>query len=119
MKRRKPVRREGQETSPVANNRKIRRTFVDPSKLRASELKALVCLYLHGKPVPFLTGHAFCRQVSHPSIEPPECTIGWKIINSLVDNKLALFDNDSNINLTGAGKGIGRSLADKPILGYD
>jgi len=116
MKRRRPVRREGQEAS---DRRQVRRTFVDPSQLKASELKAVVCLFLHGEAAPFLDGHAFCRRVNHPSIDPPECTIGWQVIKSLVANKLANVNNKNDVILTGAGRGIGRSLANKPILGYD
>lgn len=115
MKRRRPVRREGQ---PSRQDTRVRRNFVDPSKMKASELKALVCLYLHGKPAPFLTGHAFCTKAHHPSISPMECIIPWRIVNQLVSLKLAA-NGDVGVVLTGAGKGIGRSLAEKPILGYD
>lgn len=113
MKRRQSIRREGTEAQ-----KRLRRTFVDPSKLKASELKALVCLYLYNKPAPFLTGHAFCTTVSHPSVSRRETIIPWKIINSLVSHRLAVMDR-GNVVLTGAGKGIGRSLSAKPILGYD
>lgn len=116
MRHRQTIRREGDTTQ---KRRQVRRTFVDPSKLKASELKALVCLYLYNKPAPFLTGHAFCTTVLHPSVSRRETIIPWKIINSLVSLKLAAMDLDTNVVLTGAGKGIGRSLATKPILGYD
>jgi hypothetical protein len=116
MKRRTPIRRNNNE--PV-RQRQVRRTFVDPSKMKASELKALVCLFLHGKPAPFLTGHAFCSEVVHVSINPRDTFISWKVIKELIRLKLVYFDKDINVQLTGAGRGISRGLSNKPIHGYD
>ena len=116
MKRKPSVR--GQNDEPRKDKR-VRRNFVDPSQMKASRLKGLVCLWQHGSPVPMITGHAFCSGVDHPSIQKPEHMVNWKVLHDLFELKLAYLDTDGNVSLTGAGREIGRSLSDKPILGYD
>ena len=117
MKRQRTTRK-GDQTEKRKEKR-VRRNFVDPSQMKASWLKALVCIFQHGRPVPYITGHAFCTGVSHPSIETPEHTVKWTILNKLIELKLAYMNGDSNVVLTTAGRGMSRSLNDKPILGYD
>lgn len=103
----------------IKRDKRINRNFVDPSGMKASWLKALVCIFQHGKPVPYVTGHAFCTGVHHGSIDSSDHTINWKVLSGLFELKLAYVDGDGNVNLTGSGRGIGRSLNDKPIMGYD
>ena len=117
MKRQRTTRK-GDQTEPRKDKR-LGRSFVDPSKMKASWLKALVCLFQHGRPAPFITGHVFCYGVRHPSIDKPDHTINWRVLSELFNLKLAYVDGSGSVNLTGAGRGIGRSLSDKPILGYD
>ncbi len=101
-------------------NHEPRLRRVNPSDMKASELKALVCLFLNHRPAPFITGHAFCSQgITHPSIQREDVTIHWKLIDRLADLGLAFKTPGCDISLTSAGIGIGRSLADKPINGYD
>ena len=110
---------------------KVGRHHVDPSQMKASELKGLVAIYLYhkknDKPPPFVTGHVFCTGVSHISIDPSDTIIDWKIVNVLEDLKLVkredMIQNNNHtmthVALTGAGSGIARIFASKPILGYD
>lgn len=112
---------------------RINPTFVDPSTLAASSLKAVVCLYLYGRPAPFVSGHAFCFGIKHQSISAADTFINWKTIGILKELKLVYVDEHTekckdnpekvqvirNVNLTSAGRGMAKSFKNKPILGYD
>lgn len=83
-------------------------TFVKPSDLKASELRAVVALHNNGGRAVVSAGHAFTSKL----------IIRFKTFCRLIEFGLAYRAN-GDLELTNAGNGIGRSFKDRPILGYD
>lgn len=84
--------------------------FIRAGDLTATELRAVVALHNHGKEAPIAAGIAFTREV----------IIRWNVFLRLVELGLAYrAEGDVGIGLTNKGHGMGRSMKDRPILGYD
>jgi hypothetical protein len=82
--------------------------FINPNNLKASELKAIVALFKHGRPAAVSAGHIFTKSL----------VIKWNIINELSSLKIVTNEN-GNVSLTSVGVGIGKSFAGRKIFGRD
>ena len=91
----------------------------ESKKIKASLIKAIICINQHGKPVPIITGHLFCSNVKHQNIKPDETIINWRVIKELTQLDLVYTDDDNSVRLTRSGKGISKNMINRPIVGYD
>ncbi len=82
--------------------------FINPNQLKASELKAIVALFKHGRPASISAGHIFTKSL----------IIKWTTIKDLSDMKVITNENGI-VTLTNTGIGIGKNFAGRRILGYD
>lgn len=82
--------------------------YVNPSKLKASELRALVAMHKNGNYALTCDGHAFTR------------TLIFRFSVAVELIRLGLMSQEPDrIELSRAGEGIARSFSNRPILGYD
>jgi hypothetical protein len=100
------IRPEGRRETSTP--RQERPGHVDPSKLKASELRALVAMLKNRSQAVTCDGHAFTGTL----------IFRFSVVVKLLELGL-LYRYPDRVELTRSGQGIARIFEKRPILGYD